>query len=133
MKNHRDYEKLPKIRSAAQFAVGWKSWWISLQPPSRLAHGETWPIARVEPSNAEEWDTVHRGGCNGFFLLILTLAWWLSAVQREEGSLEDVLSAVEDVSWVCRTMCAKTTRSAKRPIPDLENGSAPTGKKPRLV
>ncbi|KAJ8486943.1 hypothetical protein ONZ51_g4502 [Trametes cubensis] len=69
MKQHRSYEKIPKIRSA-QFAVEWREWWCHLQPPSRLPQEETWPLPRVLPLDADEWDALCRGGNNGFFLVV---------------------------------------------------------------
>ncbi|KAI9068771.1 hypothetical protein FKP32DRAFT_1529614, partial [Trametes sanguinea] len=76
MKNHRSYEKLPRIKSPSQFATAWKQWWVSLQPASRVADGSVWPLPLTEPADTDEWRVVARGGCNGFFLLLLTLAWW---------------------------------------------------------
>ncbi|EIW58984.1 uncharacterized protein TRAVEDRAFT_94514, partial [Trametes versicolor FP-101664 SS1] len=75
MKNHRLYEKLPKIKSPKQFSVSWKRWWVSLQPSLRT-NDEAWPLPRSEPVNPSDWDIVARGGCNGLFLVVLTLAWW---------------------------------------------------------
>lgn len=105
MKNHRQYEKLPKIKSPTQFAVTWKKWWASLQPSVRTADG-AWPLPRVEPVDPTDWNVVAKGGGNGFFLVVLTLAWWLWAVMHENMSMIDVLEAVEDVSWVLNMVTA---------------------------
>ncbi|EJF56153.1 hypothetical protein DICSQDRAFT_37299, partial [Dichomitus squalens LYAD-421 SS1] len=70
------YEKLPRVKSTQQYAVGWKRWWISLQPPSRIGYTNTWPPARCQPAEDEEWDSVRRGGPNGMFLAVISLAWW---------------------------------------------------------
>lgn len=105
MKNHRLYEKLPKIKSPSQFSVAWKKWWVSLQPPSRTIGDVTpWPLPKIEPVDATEWGSVARGGCNGFFLVVLTLAWWMWAVLNENTNPDAVMEALEDVGWVCEVI-----------------------------
>ncbi|KAI0326027.1 hypothetical protein GY45DRAFT_1259762 [Cubamyces sp. BRFM 1775] len=123
-RNSRDYEKLPKIKSAKQYGTVWRQWWEALQPTSR---GEkTWPLPRIQPPNASEWDLVRRGGCNGFFLVIMGLAWWLLAALNGKEGAEDALEAVEDVSWVCRTLlkvCTNASPTEKHPAADLGSAS----------
>ncbi|KAI0757900.1 hypothetical protein BC629DRAFT_1263906, partial [Irpex lacteus] len=70
----RKYEKTPEIDDAAQYGEAWKSWWQQLQPEWR---GTTWPPSQVlaaEPSS--DWATLNRGGCNGVFMVVLSLGWW---------------------------------------------------------
>ncbi|EIW58928.1 uncharacterized protein TRAVEDRAFT_123156, partial [Trametes versicolor FP-101664 SS1] len=105
MKNHCLYEKLPKIKSPSQFSVAWRKWWISLQPSSRTKGDVTlWPLPQNEPVDATEWGSVARGGCNGFFLVVLTLAWWMWAALNENTSTSTIVEALEDVSWVCEVI-----------------------------
>ncbi|KAL1942370.1 hypothetical protein VTO73DRAFT_6434 [Trametes versicolor] len=85
-KNARDYEKLPKIKSVKQYTTTWKQWWTALQPGSRMLDSNNWPM---------------RGGCNGFFLVVISLAWWVSAAVLSGEGLEEAMVAVEDILWVC--------------------------------
>ncbi|OJT12277.1 hypothetical protein TRAPUB_11176 [Trametes pubescens] len=100
-KNARDYEKLPKIKSVEQYTTTWKQWWTALQPRSRMSDSDVWPMPRVEPTDTPSWELLRRGGCNGFFLVVISLAWWVSAVLLSGEGLEEAMVAVEDVSWVC--------------------------------
>ncbi|KAI0683031.1 hypothetical protein C8Q76DRAFT_573716, partial [Earliella scabrosa] len=75
MKEGRSYERLPDIRDPVDFALRWQAWWASLQPACR--RGESaWPLARVEPQDGSEWDSIWRGGPCGLFLAVMGLAWW---------------------------------------------------------
>ncbi|KAH9894842.1 hypothetical protein C8Q73DRAFT_645790, partial [Cubamyces lactineus] len=132
MKNHRSYEKIAPIRSA-QFAVEWKDWWRHLQPSLRLPQEGMWPLPRVTPVDPDEWDALCRGGNNGFFLIVLTLAWWISACHVEEQPLDDVLQAVEDVLWVCLTLRAgRTAHNGKRRANDVGKSEKPPSKRVRV-
>ncbi|OJT07901.1 hypothetical protein TRAPUB_1204, partial [Trametes pubescens] len=114
-KNARDYEKLPKVKSVQQYATTWKQWWAELQPESRTSESDTWPMPRVEPIDPLDWDLLQRGGCNGFFLVVISLAWWVSAALLSGEGLEEAMHAVEDVSWVCRTITTGGGASAPAP------------------
>lgn len=61
-------------------------------------------MLRTEPDDNTGWELVRRGGCNGFFLVVISLAWWLSAALLSGEGFEEALSAVDEVSWVCRTL-----------------------------
>ena len=106
MKKHRSFEKLPTHIKSSQFAVAWKQWWMYLQPPCRMLADGSWPPPQNVPEDPSEWDRVARGGNNGFFLVILTLAWWLYAVAQEGSDMEDLEHAVKDVSWVLQQVTA---------------------------
>lgn len=132
MKNHRLYEKLPKIKSPKQFSVSWKRWWISLQPSSRTSD-EAWPLPRSEPVDPSDWDVVARGGCNGLFLVVLTLAWWLWATLNENEDSTEVFAAIEDVSWVCKTITPYVRiRSRQKESEGSEMDHERPSKRPRL-
>jgi hypothetical protein len=42
---------------------------------------------------------MRKGSQNGFFMVILTLAWWRKSAVKT-GDLADFTTAVNDVSWV---------------------------------
>ncbi|TBU21632.1 hypothetical protein BD311DRAFT_677921 [Dichomitus squalens] len=112
----RSYEKLPKVKSTKQYAVGWKRWWTSLQPSSRLENSNAWPPARREPARDEDWAAIRRGGPNGMFLAVVSLAWWLWAAidAGEEVVGSDVEQAMDDVLWVCETCTIRLSDTRKR-------------------
>ena len=99
MKNSRSYDNLPEV-DPVTFAPAWQAWWVSVQPACRRPTDGTWPALRVLPDSKSDWDTVWRGGPCGLFLVIITLAWWLSAAAEVGGTLKDVYDAIEDVIWV---------------------------------
>jgi hypothetical protein len=51
----------------------------------------------------EEWDTLRRGGPNGFFIVILAFSWWVEAMDGRVGDAE-LRDALDDVIWVVRCM-----------------------------
>jgi hypothetical protein len=57
------------------------------------------------------------GGANGFFIVMLTLAWWLDTGDKAE----DFSKALEDVTWVLTQMIA-TLQTRKR-VHDLEDNN----------
>ncbi|KAH9851012.1 hypothetical protein C2E23DRAFT_733574 [Lenzites betulinus] len=132
-KNARDYEKLPKIQSVAQYATTWKQWWTALQPASRMRYNvSNWPLLRDGPTNLSEWGLLRRGGCNGFFLVVMSLAWWVWAARNEGEGEDEALQAVDDVSWVCRAlMSASEPQSAAAAPTEKRSGSAPDSPSPK--
>jgi len=47
-----------------------------------------------------DWLNIHKGGTNRFFMVILTLAWWLRAIAGVVDADPKFARALEDVSWV---------------------------------
>lgn len=95
MKRHRKYGNIPQLK-LERFVPSWKSWWGDLQPKWRGA----WPHRRQVPPG-ETWAGCRRGGKNGFFIVLISLAWWSVAVEtgtwQEKAAFAD---ALEDVRWV---------------------------------
>ncbi|PIL29362.1 transporter [Ganoderma sinense ZZ0214-1] len=127
----RSYENLPCITPRV-FGQAWKDWWTSLQPSSRVDGDTPWPLLRVEPVDCAEWDVLWRAGPNGFFLVVLSLAWWLWAVSENEEeeaeggmTLEEVKEAVSDVLWVFRLALASSVGGQKRPGDALDESATP--------
>lgn len=124
MKNHRSYEKLPKLKSVSQFAAAWRKWWIYMQPACHVSDGTPWPLPCIEPVDPTDWEVVSRGGCNGYFLVVLTLAWWLWAVRNEASLEDDILAAIADVTWVCQVAKSHIGKLAPSDNED-EDGARP--------
>ncbi|PIL23669.1 hypothetical protein GSI_13418 [Ganoderma sinense ZZ0214-1] len=61
-----------------------------------------WPLLRSAPRDDSEWSEVRKGSCNGIFMVLVCLSWWLHAVQDsgDVGNMADLRDAVEDVKWV---------------------------------
>ena len=49
----------------------------------------------------EEWDSLRRGGQNGFFIIILAFSWWVE-VKGGEFEDADIHAALVDLTWVVR-------------------------------
>ncbi|TFK79908.1 hypothetical protein K466DRAFT_504802, partial [Polyporus arcularius HHB13444] len=107
----RSYDKVPVPDSLDRYATQWKSWWTKLQPACRKS-AKGWPLPQVCPDNDAEWDGLRRGGCNGFFIIVMALAIWASALDDE--SAEEFLEIVEDVTWVCSTLTETHPSGSKR-------------------
>ena len=116
----RKYDHRPFIKSLPLFVTTWKNWWTGLQPNSRREGDTSWPLARVLPEDCDEWMKVNRGGCNGLFMVLMTLSWWLTEVG--DGDTAEVFDAIRDVVWVCQTL-AEVNKRPKHKLaeaPDVE-------------
>jgi len=89
----RKYDQLPKITDMAHYEDCWWNWWHHLQPVSRKGSDGKW-LKKVD--NGEEWKNIKKGGPSGFFIIMLTLSWWL----KLSGMGEKFQVAVDDVVWV---------------------------------
>ncbi|KAI0795168.1 hypothetical protein BC629DRAFT_1242528, partial [Irpex lacteus] len=70
----RNYGKPPSITDPGRYGEAWKSWWLRLQPQWRQP---SWPPSQEQKEGEEcTWGTIDKGGCNGVFLVILSLGWW---------------------------------------------------------
>ncbi|OBZ73056.1 hypothetical protein A0H81_06612 [Grifola frondosa] len=127
---------LPTIKTVGQYAATWKKWWMALQPPMHV--GDTlqfWPPRRNEPNNASEWDGLMRGGPNGFFVIVVSLAWWIDAAKNDTTQTQLVAEVILDVEWVLNRLCEvsrSTFRGTKRSTPSddqsLSEKSSPSKK-----
>jgi len=85
----------------------------------------SWPPSRAPPPLGVDWGRLSRAGPNGFFLVMLTLAWWAETVGKSKiPQYAEFEVAVEDVNWVLSEMIQHVPAaqlSAKRPSPDSEN------------
>jgi hypothetical protein len=46
----------------------------------------------------QEWSQISIGGANGFFIVILTLAWWIAALEGDWKDA-DLCWAVDETFW----------------------------------
>ncbi len=114
MKEGRDYEKLPELVDHVAFSAQWKTWWASLQPPTRRVDGSPTLLNRIAPTDNSEWEIIWRGGPCGLFLVIMGLAWWLYGASESDSSLQEVHDAIDDVHWALCTAMEAHGLNAKR-------------------
>ncbi len=99
----RKYSKPPIIKSLATFMEQCCRWWACLQPVCRRDPDNPWPLLKETPEDASAWSDVKRGGCNGLFMVVMCLSWWLGAAEDDED-IEELREIVEDVKWVITVM-----------------------------
>jgi hypothetical protein len=88
----------PIIKDLANFSTVWKRWWAKLQPESRQGR----KLLRVV-NVGEEWESLEKGGINGFFNVVASLSWWV--VMLNTSAERKVFAEVaSDVSWVLDKM-----------------------------
>jgi hypothetical protein len=51
----------------------------------------------------EKWDRTKIGGSNGFFIVLLTLAWWIAKFKGKVDN-DSLVMALDDVEWVLDAM-----------------------------
>jgi len=105
-----------------------------MQPDWRQKDKRLWPPSRALPPLGVDWGRLSRVGPNGFFLVMVTLAWWAETVGKSmTPQYTEFEVAIKDVHWVLSEMIQQLPAvqlSAKRPSPDFENDGETT-EKPR--
>lgn len=98
------YKKPPTVKDAALFGKKWRAWWQMLQPDWR---DSSWPPVQITESDANEkpWRVLDCRGCNGIFMVILSLSWWMLAVaSNSEEDVKTVEMTIKDTKWVLDAM-----------------------------
>jgi hypothetical protein len=65
-----------------------------------------------------DWLSIRKGGSNGFFIIILTLSWWLNAGAGVVDADPEFARALEDVSWVLDHLISSSKRVHDEEIDD---------------
>jgi hypothetical protein len=99
----------PVVEDVSTFAVTWKRWWNSLQPESRVQRRST--FVNVVGEN-ETWEALKKGGMNGFFNIVVSLAWWYKAL-KTSAQRKTFMEMVNDVLWV-EDQIIKTIEGSKK-------------------
>ncbi|KAJ3885064.1 hypothetical protein GG344DRAFT_59796, partial [Lentinula edodes] len=97
--------RVPALSTATlvhRFGESVWTWWCSLQPPWRLysvSNNRPTPILTFGP----EWQSLNKGGINGWMLIITCLKWWHEGLKNiseaEKDELEtDWYLAITDIS-----------------------------------
>jgi len=101
MQRHRMWDKAPPIDKASEFGAMWNGWWMTLQPEWRVT--DSWPLAQTGPVE-EGWETLMKGGGNGFVLILLSLSWWMMREIDETRGMTESAVAFEDMQWALQQM-----------------------------
>jgi len=96
-----------------------------MQPDCRQEKGKApWPPSKVLPP-MNEWKRLTRAGPNGFFLIVLTLAWWADTIAKTLAPYyAEFKIAVDDVLWVLSEIIREPPvhqLSVKRARPESAN------------
>ncbi|OJT07893.1 hypothetical protein TRAPUB_1212 [Trametes pubescens] len=118
----RQYAKPPPVKSLPTFISSWRQWWTRLQPAVRRGDDATWPLPRAAPEHSSAWADIKRGGCNGLFMVLMCLSWWIGCVDSGgDGGMADVREAADDVLWTCMQMTPSTTPASNCTAEDATN------------
>lgn len=117
MKRHRKFTIIPKI-ILSEYILEVQGWWTALQPVERVSDGG---VLQRQVSEDIDWSFVAKSGPNGFFIFMMTLAWWAKSANTP-ALLAEFDSFIEDVNWVL-SMVLKVMpgTSGKRPHLDDED------------
>jgi hypothetical protein len=100
----------PKVDDVPAFTKSWGKWWGTLQPKSRVQKGK--PLQRSVDAD-EGWGELMKGSINGFFTVVVSLAWWWEGV-KSAAQRKAWMEMVDDVLWVQDQMIMKLRGVRKR-------------------
>lgn len=109
-KGGKDYSAPPPVK-LDDFMTAWDNWYHDLQPEERLVKGrKSFSYSRnVEQVN---WTKLRKGGPQGFFLLLVSLVFWVKSRVQNSLSTKRYQAAFSDVAWVLDSM-VKNMRDGK--------------------
>ena len=126
----RNYERVPELGKAKEFAITWREWYVGLQDPAR----GRWPLKR-DKKEVYNWDKLNKGSRNGFGLVLVSLAWWRT-VLRTEAEHKEFYGAIEEVSWTLQRMLSMgqvSEEGTKRQREEERKANEDDGKRKRYV
>lgn len=124
----KKFETIP-VFEVANFAVSWRRWWEGLQPSWRPQ--DLWPPSRDVPTD-EDWCSLHRGGNNGIFLVIMCLSWWAARATSEKDRAP-FEAAKQDVTWVLEQVLESIPVSSLPGKRNAEQSDSPATTKRRRL
>lgn len=124
MQNARKYTRSPSLAGKALkvYVEKWKLWWAELQP--RWRNTKVWPFERKSGS----WEVLLKVGKNGVYVVILSLAWWMSALSKNPPSQkqqDEFLAVLDDVNWVFSQLIDPTAPLSPSPERKRLHGQLP--------
>lgn len=87
---------IPSVTNVEAFHQNWVHWWVACQPPWR--QNQEWPLPKERVEDVS-WGKLAARGKNGLFLVIMTTAWWATAL-RSDDQRHLFEAAVDDIHWV---------------------------------
>lgn len=127
----RGYEgnNIPTISSIGAFETSWIKWWKAVQPQWRDT--QNWPFEK-DDATGKDWGNIPNGGKDGIFVIVISLAWWVSAPGSSGGS--KLNEALDNVTWVIncliRYLSTNATASDSPPATTPESPPATTPESP---
>ncbi len=117
----RKYDKPPRVKSLPVFIGQFQKWWARLQPSERRDPVNPWPLLKTAPEDSASWSDVKRGGCNGLFMVLMCLSWWMNTLDADgdeyADDLQELREAVSDVHWAITAMVPDIKTSIPAPTP----------------
>ncbi|OJT05534.1 hypothetical protein TRAPUB_3650 [Trametes pubescens] len=98
VQKHRRYDSLPSISQVAQYGASCQLWWSTLQPSARAKMSDG-KLSRKRLGE-DVWMPLRQGGCNGLFLVLISIAWWIGAAGDDTQDLRAALDMADDLVWV---------------------------------
>jgi hypothetical protein len=115
LKDGRKYDVHPAIPDIRAYSDAWWAWWTSLQPKWRVVFMEN--LSQETPPAGEMWSMCLKAGCNGIFVVFLTIAWWILVEKATKKRAPLSRDALADTVWVLDHMI-QFLKSKKRTSDD---------------
>jgi hypothetical protein len=99
----------PTIDDLQEYVQTWKAWWKSLQPSLRATARFSKLPRAIGPD--DDWESLQKGGINGFFTVVASLSWWFAEV-KSDTQKKDFNNTVSDVLWAQEQVIASLRDSS---------------------
>lgn len=116
MKCHRKFAIIPKI-ILSEYILEMQGWWTALQPVEQVVSDGGGLQQQV--SEDIDWSSVAKSGSNGFFIFMMTLAWWVKSANTL-ALLAEFDSFIGGVNWVL-SMILKVPPGTSGKCPHLDD------------
>jgi hypothetical protein len=109
-----DFNKSPKINDISAYKQEWKGWYVCLPPKgcSKINTKTKWQLLKNTKKDMQlDWSLLRKGTYCGFFMVLMSLAWWAQHVQSDNDPV--LFDAMEDIEWALECMTNETKKGQK--------------------
>lgn len=127
----RNFDLTPDIIDKQKYGRQVVSWWHSIQPTWRKGDGALPRAVYIDNSgdsgDGTGWETLTRGGPNGFFIIMLMFCWW----GLQDRDSQEWKAATADLQRCIERMAVRSEKRRPEPIGEVSRAEKAAAKRRR--